>query len=79
MAETENCINLVIQVALVVKNPPASAGDVRDMGLILGLGRSPGGGTGLGNSMNRGAWRAIVHAATELDETEQYTKICMKL
>ena len=79
MAETENCINLVIQVALVVKNPPASAGDVRDMGLILGLGRSPGGGNGLGNSMNRGAWRAIVHAATELDATEQYTKICMKL
>ena len=32
------------QVALVVKNPPASAGDVRDVGLIPGLGRSPGGG-----------------------------------
>ena len=34
------------QVALVVKNPLASAGDVRDMGLIPGLGRSPGGGKG---------------------------------
>ena len=33
-------------VALLIKNPPASAGDVRDMGLIPGLGRSPGGGHG---------------------------------
>ena len=31
------------QVALVVKNLPASAGDMRDMGLIAGSGRSPGG------------------------------------
>ena len=31
------------QVALVVKNPPANAGDIRDMGLILGSERSPGG------------------------------------
>ena len=30
-------------VALVVKNPPANAGDIRDAGLIPGLGRSPGG------------------------------------
>ena len=30
----------------VVKNLPANAGDVRDMGSILGLGRSPGGGNG---------------------------------
>ena len=35
---------LGFQVALVVKNPPANAGDVRDMGLIPGSGRSPGGG-----------------------------------
>ena len=56
------------QVALVVKNPLASAGDVRDMGLIPGLGRSPGGGYGdllqyscLENPMNRGAWQATVH------------------
>ena len=34
------------QVALVVKNPPANAGDVRDMGSIPGLGRFPGGGHG---------------------------------
>ena len=32
------------QAVLVVKNMPANAGDVRDMGLIPGLGRSPGGG-----------------------------------
>ena len=31
---------------LVVKNPPANAGDIRDAGLTLGLGRSPGGGHG---------------------------------
>ena len=34
------------QVALVVKNLSANAGDVRDMGSIPGLGRSPGGGDG---------------------------------
>ena len=34
------------QVALVVKNPPANAGNVRDSGSIPGLGRSPGGGPG---------------------------------
>ena len=34
------------QVALVVKNPLANAGDIQDMGLIPGSGRSPGGGHG---------------------------------
>ena len=33
-------------MALVVKNPPASAGDIRDVGLVPGSGRSPGGGHG---------------------------------
>ena len=33
-------------MALVVKNPPANAGDVKDMGSVPGLGRSPGGGHG---------------------------------
>ena len=54
------------QVALVVKNPPANAGDVRDASLIPGLGRSLGGGHGnpfqyscLENPMDRGAWQAI--------------------
>ena len=56
------------QVALVVKNSPANAGDIRDAGSIPGLGRSPGGGHGsplqyscLENPRNREAWRAIVH------------------
>ena len=33
-------------MALVVKNPLANAEDIREVGLILGLGRSPGGGHG---------------------------------
>ena len=37
---------MVLQVALVVKNLPANAGDIRDAGLIPGSGRSPGGGHG---------------------------------
>ena len=36
---------------LVVKNPPANAGDTGDMGLILGLGRSPGGGNAIRSSI----------------------------
>ena len=55
-------------MALVVKNLPANAGDLRDVGSIPGLGRSPGVGNGnplrysrLGNPMDREAWRAMVH------------------
>ena len=33
-------------MALVVKNPPANAGDIRDVGSIPGLGRSPEEGKG---------------------------------
>ena len=50
----------------MVKNPPANSGDIRDVGSIPGLGRSPGGGYGnplqyscLENPMDRGAWQAI--------------------
>ena len=57
---------------LVVKNPPANAGVIRDTGLIPGSGRSPGGGHGnplqyscLENPMDRGAWQAAVHGATK--------------
>ena len=65
-------VDLTSQAALVVKNPPPNAGDVRDMGLIPGSGRCPGGGHGnplqyscLENPMDRGAWGAIVHRVTE--------------
>ena len=51
------------QVVLLVKNLLANAGDIRDVGLIPGLGRSPRGGYGrllqyscLGNPMDRRAW-----------------------
>ena len=57
-----------LAVALVVKNLPASAGDIRDMGLIPRSGRSPGEGHGnplqysfLENFIDRGAWWAMVH------------------
>ena len=56
------------QVALVVKNPSASAGDITDVGSIPGSGRSPGGGHGnplqsscLENPMDGRAWWATVH------------------
>ena len=50
----------------MVKNPPASAGDVKDIGLIPGLGSSPEGGHGnLENPMDRGAWWATVHRVAE--------------
>ena len=58
----------VSQVALVVKNLTATAGDVGDLGSIPGLGRSPGGGHGdplqdpcLESPMDRGVWWAIVY------------------
>jgi len=60
------------QMAVVVKNLPANAGDVRDTGLIPGLGRSPGEGHGnplqyswLENLIDKGAWWATVLRITE--------------
>ena len=56
----------------VVKNPPANAGDTRDMGSIPGLGRSPGEGNSnplwysfLENPMDRGTWWAVVLGVAE--------------
>ena len=52
----------------MVENPPDDAGDAGEVGSIPGSERSPGGGSGnpfqyscLGNPMDRGAWRVIVH------------------
>ena len=56
----------------MVNNPPANAGDAGEMGLIPGLGRSPGEENGnplqyscLGNPMDRGAWWATVRGVTK--------------
>ena len=60
-----------------MKNTSASEGDIRDMGLIPGLGRPAAKGHGkpfhyscLKNPMDRGAWWAIVHRVAESDMTE---------
>ena len=64
--------NWAALVAIVVRNPPANAGDIREVGSIPGLGRSPGGGHGnslqdscLENPMDRGAWQTTVHRAAK--------------
>ena len=65
------------QVAVVVKNLPANAEEVRDMSSIPGLGRSPGRGNGnplqcrfLENPMDKRAWWATVYRVAKLDTTE---------
>ena len=65
----------VSQVALVVKNVPTNAGDVKDvggMGSVPWVGRSPGRGHGnqlqyssLENPMDGGAWQAAVHGVAK--------------
>ena len=66
-------------MVVVVKNMPANAGDVKDTGSILGVGRSPRGGHGnplqyscLENHMDRGVWWATVSSqgCKELDTIE---------
>ena len=59
-------------MALIVKNPPASAGDLRDASSIPGSRRSPGEEKGnplqyscLANSMDRGAWQAAVRGVAK--------------
>ena len=57
----------------VVKNLPANAGDIRDLGSILGSGRSSGEGNGnplqyacLGNLMDKRAWRATINRVAKI-------------
>ena len=64
---------MIMILVLVVKNPAANAGDIRDTGSIPGVGRSPGGGHSnalqyscLENPMDRGVWWGL----KELDVTE---------
>ena len=64
-------------MALVVKNPPANAGDIRHTSSIPGSGRSPGGGHGnllqyscLENPMDKGAWWDSPQGHKESDVTE---------
>ena len=56
----------------MVKNAPANAQDIRDMGSVSGSGKSPGGGHGnilqyssLENPKDRGAWQATVHRVSK--------------
>ena len=56
----------------MIKNPPANAGNTGDMSSIPGFGKSPGEENGnplqysyLENSVDRGAWRAIVHGVAK--------------
>ena len=64
-------------MALEVKDPPASAGDARDAGLIPGSGESPGEDKGnplqyscLEKPMERGAWQRTVHRVAQSDMIE---------
>ena len=57
----------------MVKSLPTKVGDIKDVSLIPGLGRYPGGQHGnplqyscLENPMDRGAWGAIVHGVTQI-------------
>ena len=75
----------------MVKNPPANAGDIRDMGLIPGSGSSSGEGPGnllhyscLENLLDRGAWQATVHTVitvaksqTQLKRLSMHVYVCV--
>ena len=68
------------QVVLVVKNPPANAGDIRNLGSVPGWGRSPGGGQSnplqyscLQTPTDTGAWRAAVRKESDMTEATSHT------
>ena len=65
----------------MIKNAPAHAGDIRDVGWIPGSVRSPGEGHGnplqyscLENPMDRTAWQVMVHRVSESDTTKVTTQ-----
>ena len=65
----------------MVKNPPANAGDARDVGSIPELGRSSGERNGdvfqyshLENPMGRGAWQTAVHGVTKESDTTEHSQ-----
>ena len=71
------------QVALVVRNVPASAGDVRDVGSIPRSRRSPREGHGnplwyscLEHPMDRGAWRATAHRVAKSQKQRKQLSMC---
>ena len=68
------------QVAELINNPPANAGD---LGSVSGSGRSPGGGNGkllqsscLADSTDRGAWWTTVHRAAKESNKTDHTWTC---
>ena len=68
-------------MALVIKNPPANVGDLRDEGSVPGSGRLPGGRhdisiqySCLESSMYRGAWWGTVHRVTKELDTMKVTE-----
>ena len=80
LSQTPDILNsltrVTSQVALVVKNPPANAGDLRELGSINGSGIFPGERHGnplqyscLENPMDRETWQAIVHRVSQSEAT----------
>ena len=71
-------------MVLEVKNPPASEGDIRDTGLISGLGWSPGGGHGnplqylcFENPMDRRTWQSMLHRGSQRVRNNWNNLACM--
>ena len=71
---------------IVIKNPPADAGDTRDAGSIHELGRSPEEGVATHSSIlawriptDRGAWRATVHGVTKSQRSEATEQLTLSL